>query len=146
MSRPLRSPETQVLTFVPVADQKEPTFSCFLVISLIYAQSKSCCWFLIPAPLVESSDLVTMMYSLSTYKLFLSQYYLLLPFNKILKLIFHCRSEAELLCFPVSCCVKGKSLLTVDIFNCFHQLMLHESQINFGLLIICFWGLQRFNF
>lgn len=50
----------------------------------------------IPAPPVESSDLVTMMYSLSTYKLFLSQYYLLLTFNKILKLIFHCRSEAEL--------------------------------------------------
>lgn len=45
----------------------------------------------IPALPDESSDLVTMMYSLSTYKLFLSQYYLLLTFNKILKPIFHCK-------------------------------------------------------
>lgn len=43
----------------------------------------------------ESSDLVTMMYSLSTYKLFLSQYYLLLTFNKILKLTFHCRDKEQ---------------------------------------------------
>lgn len=56
---------------------------------------KSCCCCFIPAPPIESSDLVTMMYSLSTYKLFLSQYYLLLTFNKILKLIFHCRNKTQ---------------------------------------------------
>lgn len=56
---------------------------------------KSCCCCFIPAPPIESSDLVTMMYSLSTYKLFLSQYYLLLTFNKILKLIFHCRNKEQ---------------------------------------------------
>lgn len=56
---------------------------------------KSCCCCFIPAPPIESSDLVTMMYSLSTYKLFLSQYYLLLTFNKILKLIFHCRNKKQ---------------------------------------------------
>lgn len=72
---------------------------------VIYAQCESC---FIPALPIESSDLlVTMMYSLSTYKLFLSQYYLLLTFNKILKLIFHCRLKKKTkvcLCYFL-CCV-----------------------------------------
>lgn len=93
---------TQVPPLVFMANEKEPKsflspymqlklkveffFVCDLV---IYAQCKSCCCFIPDLPI--ESYLVTMMYSLSTYKLFLSQYYLLLTFNKILKLIFHCR-------------------------------------------------------
>lgn len=74
---------------------RNASFLCDLV---FYAQCKSCRCYVIPALPVESSDLVTMMYSLSTYKLFLS-HYLLLTFNKILKLIFHCRIRLSR--FPV---------------------------------------------
>lgn len=57
--------------------------------------------FPVPPALPVDDSLVTMMYSLSTYKLFLSQYYLLLTFNKILKLIFHCRREGRCVCVCV---------------------------------------------
>lgn len=72
-------------------DEKEPTvlliyvtkleMHFFFVILIFNAQCKSCrCHFISALP-----DLVTMMYSRNTYKLFLSRHYLLLTFNKILK-------------------------------------------------------------